>query len=75
MLCRYQGKYWKAVRACLGCPIRRTALLFLSFYFYCSLPNTTGPNLCWMFALLGLSQSLNILLGFQVGPRRGGWFG
>lgn len=62
---RYQGKYWKAVRACLGCPIRRTALLFLSFYFYCSLPNTTGPNLCWMFALLGLSQSLNILLGFQ----------
>lgn len=62
---RYQSNYWKAARACLGCPIRRTALLLLSFYFYCFLPNTAGLSLSWMLALLALSQSLNILLGLQ----------
>lgn len=64
---RYQSSYWKAVHACLGCPIRRTALLLLSFYFYCFLPSTAGLSLSWMLALLALSQSLNILLGLQVG--------
>ncbi|XP_055481511.1 stimulator of interferon genes protein [Psammomys obesus] len=62
---RYQGSYWKAVHACLGCPLLRVALLLLSFYFYCFLPSTTGLPLSWMLALLGLSQSLSILLGLQ----------
>ncbi|XP_032332749.1 stimulator of interferon genes protein isoform X1 [Camelus ferus] len=62
---RYQGSSWKAVRACLGCPIRCGALLLLSCYFYFSLPNTTGLPFTWMFALLGISQALNILLGLQ----------
>ncbi|XP_051019748.1 stimulator of interferon genes protein [Acomys russatus] len=62
---RYQGSYWNAAHACLGCPIQRMALLLLSFYFYCFLPNTSGHHLSWMLAILGLSQSLNILLGLQ----------
>ncbi|XP_007461503.1 PREDICTED: stimulator of interferon genes protein [Lipotes vexillifer] len=62
---RYQGSYWKAVRACLGCPMHRGALLLLSCYFYCSLPNVAGLPFTWMLALLGLSQALNILLGLQ----------
>ncbi|KAL1773818.1 hypothetical protein HispidOSU_024239 [Sigmodon hispidus] len=62
---RYQSKYWKAARACMGCPIRRMALLMLSFYFYCFLPKTAGLHLSWMLALLVLSQSLSILLGLQ----------
>ncbi|XP_047410845.1 stimulator of interferon genes protein isoform X1 [Sciurus carolinensis] len=62
---RYQGSYWKAVRACVDCPIRRGAVLLLSCYFYCFLPNTPGQPLSWMLALLGLSQALNILLGLQ----------
>ncbi|XP_008842510.1 stimulator of interferon genes protein isoform X2 [Nannospalax galili] len=62
---RYQGSYWKATLACLGCPIRRMALLVLSVYFYCSLPKTDGLPLSWMLALLGLSQALSILLGLQ----------
>ncbi|MEJ1286386.1 transmembrane protein 173 [Cricetulus griseus] len=61
----YQSSYRKAVYACLGCPIRRMALLLLSIYFYCFLPSTTGLHLIWMLALLGLSQSLSILLGLQ----------
>ncbi|XP_073658688.1 stimulator of interferon genes protein isoform X8 [Tursiops truncatus] len=62
---RYQGSYWKAVRACLGCPMRRGALLLLSCYFYFSLPNVAGLPFTCMLALLGLSQALNILLGLQ----------
>ncbi|KFO19326.1 Transmembrane protein 173 [Fukomys damarensis] len=63
---RYQGSYWKAVQACLGCPIRCVAVLLLSCYFYCSLPMDTGLSLSWTLALLGLSKALSILLGFQV---------
>ncbi|XP_045854686.1 stimulator of interferon genes protein [Meles meles] len=62
---RYQGSYWRAMRACLGCPIRCGALLLLSCYFYGSLPNTAGLPFTWMLALLGLSEALNILLGLQ----------
>uniref|UniRef100_A0A8C9AA98 Stimulator of interferon genes protein n=1 Tax=Prolemur simus TaxID=1328070 RepID=A0A8C9AA98_PROSS len=62
---RYQGSYWKAVRACLGCPIRCGALLLLSCYVYFSFPNEAGLPATWMLALLGLSQALNILLGLQ----------
>uniref|UniRef100_A0A7N5JNA3 Stimulator of interferon response cGAMP interactor 1 n=1 Tax=Ailuropoda melanoleuca TaxID=9646 RepID=A0A7N5JNA3_AILME len=62
---RYQGSYWRAARACLGCPIRCGALLLLSCYFYGSLPNTAGLPFTWMLALLGLSQALNILLELQ----------
>ncbi|XP_076994749.1 stimulator of interferon genes protein [Tamandua tetradactyla] len=62
---RYHGSYWRALRACLGCPIRRAALLLLSCYFFSSLPNTAGLPLTWMLALLGLSQALTIILGFQ----------
>ncbi|CAO2593708.1 Stimulator of interferon genes protein [Lemmus lemmus] len=62
---RYQSNYWKAVCACLGCPIRRMTLLLLSFYFYCFPPNTADLGLSWMLALLVLSQSLNILLGLE----------
>ncbi|XP_014650944.1 PREDICTED: stimulator of interferon genes protein [Ceratotherium simum simum] len=62
---RYQGSYWRAVRACLGCPIRCGALLLLSCYFYCFLPKTNGLPFTWILALLGLSQALNILLGLQ----------
>ncbi|KAF7461623.1 stimulator of interferon genes protein [Marmota monax] len=62
---RYQGSYWKAVRACVDCPIRRGAVLLLSCYFYCSLPNPTGQPLSSMLAFLGFSQALSILLGLQ----------
>ncbi|XP_022349373.1 stimulator of interferon genes protein isoform X3 [Enhydra lutris kenyoni] len=62
---RYQGSYWRATRACLGCPIRCGALLLLSCYFYGSLPNTAGLPFTWMLALLGLSEALNILLELQ----------
>ncbi|XP_037657915.1 stimulator of interferon genes protein isoform X2 [Choloepus didactylus] len=63
---RYQGSYWRAMQACLGCPIRRVALLLLSCYFYCSLPNSADLPLVWTLALLGLSQALTIILGFQA---------
>lgn len=63
---RYQSSYRRAVQACLGCPIRCGTLLLLSCYFYYSLPNKNGLSFIWMLALLGLSQALNILLGFQV---------
>ncbi|XP_019517728.1 PREDICTED: stimulator of interferon genes protein [Hipposideros armiger] len=62
---RYQGSYWRAARACLGCPITYGALLLLSCYFYIYLPNIAGLPFTWVFALLGVSQALNILLGFQ----------
>ncbi|XP_058917294.1 stimulator of interferon genes protein isoform X3 [Kogia breviceps] len=62
---RYQGSYWKAVQACLGCRMHRGALLLLSCYFYRSLPDVAGLPFTWMLALLGLSQALNILLGLQ----------
>lgn len=62
---RYQGSYWKATCACLGCPIRRVALLVLSSYFYCSFPKINGLPLSCMLALLGLSQALSILLGLK----------
>ncbi|KAM4875285.1 stimulator of interferon genes protein [Thomomys bottae] len=62
---RYQGSYWKAVRACLGCPIRQGALLLLSCYFYPSLRNITGLSHSWVLAILVLSQALSILLGLQ----------
>ncbi|XP_006866201.1 PREDICTED: stimulator of interferon genes protein [Chrysochloris asiatica] len=62
---RYQGSYWRAMRACVGCPIRRGALLLLSCYFYFSLPNMDDLPLTWMLALLGLLQSVNILLNLQ----------
>lgn len=57
---RYQGSYWRAVQACLGCPIRYGALLLVSCYFYASLPNKA-----WMLSLLGLSEALSILLDLQ----------
>ncbi|XP_021111569.1 stimulator of interferon genes protein isoform X2 [Heterocephalus glaber] len=62
---RYRGSYWKAVQACLGCPIRRVAVLLLSCYFYCFLPMDTALSLSWTLALLGLSKALSILLGLQ----------
>ena len=55
------------MHACLGCPIRRTALLVLSFYFYYNFPKHADLSLSWMLPLLALSQSINILLGLQVG--------
>nr|XP_020764083.1 stimulator of interferon genes protein isoform X3 [Odocoileus virginianus texanus] len=62
---RYHGSYWRAVRACLCSSMRCGALLLLSCYFYCSLPNMAGLPFTWMLALLGLLQALNILLGLQ----------
>lgn len=62
---RYQGSYWRAVWACLGCPIRCGALLLLSCYFYDSLPNKAGMPFAWMLSLLGLSEALSILLDLQ----------
>ncbi|XP_059744254.1 stimulator of interferon genes protein isoform X3 [Bos taurus] len=62
---RYHGSYWRAVRACLCSSMRCGALLLLSCYFYCSLPNMADLPFTWMLALLGLSQALNILLGLQ----------
>uniref|UniRef100_A0A8D1SG45 Stimulator of interferon genes protein n=2 Tax=Sus scrofa TaxID=9823 RepID=A0A8D1SG45_PIG len=62
---RYQSSYWRAARACLGCPIRCGALLLLSCYFYFSIRDKASLPLPWMLALLGLSQALNILLGLQ----------
>ncbi|KAM6224549.1 LOW QUALITY PROTEIN: stimulator of interferon genes protein [Rhynchocyon petersi] len=61
---RYQGSCWRAVRACVGCPIRCGGLLLLSYYFY-FLPNMAELPLLWMIALLGLSQAVNILLSLQ----------
>ncbi|XP_053763429.1 stimulator of interferon genes protein isoform X3 [Panthera pardus] len=61
---RYQGSYWRAMKACLGSPVRSGALLLLSCYFYSTLPSTDLP-FTWMLALLGLSQALNILLDLQ----------
>ncbi|KAM5301203.1 stimulator of interferon genes protein [Glossophaga mutica] len=62
---RYQGSYWKAVRACLGCPIRCGALLLLSCYFNAFLPNPADLPFTWMLALLSLSVALSILLDLQ----------
>ncbi|XP_008046376.1 stimulator of interferon genes protein [Carlito syrichta] len=62
---RYQNSYWRAVRACLGCPFRCVALLLLSCYFYSSYPNADDLPLTWVLALLGLSQALTILLELQ----------
>lgn len=70
---RYHGSYWRAVRACLCSSMRCGALLLLSCYFYCSLPNMADLPFTWMLALLGLSQALNILLGLQ-GSRPGSKF-
>ncbi|XP_027462926.1 stimulator of interferon genes protein isoform X1 [Zalophus californianus] len=71
---RYQGSSWRAMRACLGCPIRCGALLLLSCYFYGSLPNPAGRPFPWTLALLGLSQALNILLELQRREQAGtGW--
>lgn len=61
---RYQGSYWKAVRACLGCPIHCMAMILLSSYFY-FLQNTADIYLSWMFGLLVLYKSLSMLLGLQ----------
>lgn len=66
---RYQGNYWRAVRACLSCPIRFGVVLLVSFYFYTSLPNIDDLPLTWMLAHLGLSEALNILLGLRVRHR------
>ncbi|KAG8506567.1 Stimulator of interferon genes protein [Galemys pyrenaicus] len=65
---RYQGSYWRAVRACLGCPLRCGTLLLLSCYFYFSKPKTIGMSFPWMFAFVGLSRSLDILLNLQELP-------
>ncbi|KAM9254212.1 stimulator of interferon genes protein [Dugong dugon] len=62
---RYQGSYWRAVRACMGCPIRHGALLLLSCYFCFSFPNMVDLPLTWILALLGLFQAVNILLSLQ----------
>lgn len=62
---RYQGSYWKAVRACLGCPIRCGTLLLLSCYFSASLPSPADLPFTWMLVLLSLSEALNILLDLQ----------
>ncbi|XP_005382121.1 PREDICTED: stimulator of interferon genes protein isoform X4 [Chinchilla lanigera] len=62
---RYRGSYWRAVRACLGCPVRHGALLLLACYFYFSLPPDSSLPLSWVLALLGLSKALNVLLDLQ----------
>lgn len=62
---RYQGSYWKAVRACVGSPICFMALILLSFYFYCSLENTSDPRLAWHLGILVLSKSLSMTLDLQ----------
>ncbi|XP_028618625.1 stimulator of interferon genes protein [Grammomys surdaster] len=62
---RYHGSYWKAVHACLGCPIRCMALFLLSSYFYYFPSNTTELHLSWVLGLLVLSKSVSILLGLQ----------
>lgn len=63
---RYQGSYWKAVRACVGSPICFMALILLSFYFYCFLENTSDLHLGWLLGTLVLSKSLSITLDLQV---------
>ncbi|XP_012583163.1 PREDICTED: stimulator of interferon genes protein isoform X2 [Condylura cristata] len=62
---RYQGSYWRAVRACLGCPFRHGTLLLLSCCFYFLNPKEIGMSFTWMLAFLGLSRSLDILLSLQ----------
>ncbi|XP_003477199.1 stimulator of interferon genes protein [Cavia porcellus] len=62
---RYSGSSWKAVRACLGCPIRSGAVLLLSCYLSSSLPTDSGKPFWWTLALLGLSKAVTILLGLQ----------
>ncbi|KAM7142185.1 stimulator of interferon genes protein isoform 1-T6 [Molossus nigricans] len=63
---RYQGSYWRAVQACLGCPIRFVTLLLLSCFYYIFFPNISGLPFTWLLSLLGLSEALSILLNFQV---------
>ncbi|XP_016059234.1 PREDICTED: stimulator of interferon genes protein [Miniopterus natalensis] len=60
---RYQGSHWRAVRACLGCPVRCGTLLLLSFYFYT--PNKNDLPFPWMLSFLGLSEALSILLDLK----------
>ncbi|XP_034373624.1 stimulator of interferon genes protein [Arvicanthis niloticus] len=62
---RYHGSYWKAMRACLGCPNRSMALFLLSSYFYCFPLNPTELHLSWVLGLLVLSKSLCMLLDLQ----------
>lgn len=62
---RYQGSYWKAVRACLGCPVRCGTVLLLSCYFNASLPNPAGLSFTWMLALLGFSVAVSRILDLQ----------
>uniref|UniRef100_H0X198 Stimulator of interferon genes protein n=1 Tax=Otolemur garnettii TaxID=30611 RepID=H0X198_OTOGA len=62
---RYQGYYWKAVWACLGCPIRCGVLLVLSCFSYFFFPHEAGLPFPWMLTLLGTSEALTILLGLQ----------
>lgn len=64
LTCRYQGSHWRAVRACLGCPVRCGTLLLLSFYFYA--PNKNDLPFPWMLSFLGLSEALSILLDLKV---------
>ncbi|XP_027712393.1 stimulator of interferon genes protein [Vombatus ursinus] len=62
---RYQGSYWQAIQACTVYPLQRGALLLLSGYFCVTFSSKPSPSLTWVFALLGLSQALSFILGFQ----------
>ncbi|XP_006086577.1 stimulator of interferon genes protein [Myotis lucifugus] len=62
---RYQGSYRRAVRACLGSPIRCGVLVLLSCYFYDPLSNEAGLPFIWMLPFLGLSEALSIILDLQ----------
>lgn len=63
---RYQGSHWRALRACLGCPIRTGALLMLACFACFLVPEEASLHITWTFALLGLSEALNILFGLKV---------
>ncbi|XP_037364122.1 stimulator of interferon genes protein [Talpa occidentalis] len=65
---RYQGSYWKAIWACVGCPFRCGTLLLLSCCFYFFNPKEVGMSFAWMLAFMGLSRSLDILLRLQELP-------
>ncbi|XP_016284133.2 stimulator of interferon genes protein [Monodelphis domestica] len=62
---RYQGSYWQAVQACVGCPLQQGSLLLLSGYFCVTLSSNPNLSLLWTLAMLGLAQALSFILGLQ----------
>lgn len=62
---RYQGSYQKAIQACMGSPLPWATMLLLSCCSYIYYPKEASIPFRWMLPLLGLVESLKILLHFE----------